>query len=415
MVSVRLTRRELLLSTAAFPLLGAEKTPPRPSVLLILVDGLGAHMLGCYGNREIKTPNIDVLSRSGAHFVRAFVASPVAAPSRATVLSGRTPHQLGIHGDGPIAFGSTALLSDTLASAGYECGYCGAWESEESAQHGIKFWDKSPDAAAVSAKALEFLDSRKPGQPFFLTASYQLPATVAQKYIDMYRAVSFDSVGWEPAASNATASKAILKDIVGAIRGAAASVTALDDEVQRLIKKLDERGLRDDTLIVFTATCGSMLGRHGLWGDGRASDPPNMFDEVVRVPAIWQWGRRIPPESVRPELVRSFDLLPTLCEMTGAAAPLAAANLPGRSYLPAVVNDPFPKKRPWTGLDFGEFGTVRMVRDRTYKLVLREGGPNELYDVLHDAGEKVNQYAGAQFLNVRDGLTQALDGWSKQY
>ncbi len=413
MVTVRLTRRELLLSTAALPLLGAEKAPRRPSVLLILVDGLGAHMLGCYGNREIKTPNIDVLCRSGARFVRAFVASPVAAPSRATVLSGRTPHQLGIHGAGPIAFGSHALLSDTLAAGGYECGYCGMWESEDSARHGIKFWEKSPEAAAVSAKALEFLGARKPAEPFFLTASYQLPATVAQKYTDMYRAVSFDSIGWEPAASNATASKAILKDMVGAIRGAAASVTALDDEIWRLVKKLDERGLRDDTLIVFTATCGSMLGRHGLWGDGRASDPPNMFEEVVHVPAIWQWGRRVPPESVRPELVRSFDLVPTICEMTGQAAP--AANLPGRSYVPAIVNEPFPKKRPWTGLAFGEFGTVRMVRDRTYKLVLRAGGPNELYDVLHDGGEKVNQYASTQFLNVRDGLTQALDAWSKQF
>ena len=406
---MRLSRRELLLSTAAaFPLLGAEKTPRRPSVLLILVDGLGAHMLGCYGNREIKTPNIDVLCRSGARFARAFVASPVAAPSRATVLSGRTPHQLGIHADQP-------LLSDTLAAQGYECGYCGAWESEESSQHGIKFWEKSPEAATVSAKALEFLDSRKPGEPFFLTAGYQLPATVAPKYTDLYRAVSFDSIGWEPAASNATAGKDLLKDMVGAIRAAAASVTALDDEIQRLIKKLDERGLRDDTLIVFTATCGSMLGRHGLWGDGRASNPPNMFDEVVHVPAIWQWGRRIPPESVRPELVRSLDLFPTICEFTGSPAPLAAANLPGRSYLPAIVNQPFPKKHPWAGLGFGEFGTVRMVRDRTYKLILREGGPNELYDVLHDPGEKVNQYAGAQFLNVRDALTQALNGWSKQF
>jgi arylsulfatase A-like enzyme len=413
MVSVRLTRRELLLGTAALPLFSAERTPPRPSVLLILVDGLGAHMLGCYGNAEIKTPHIDVLSRSGARFARAFVATPVPAPSRATLLSGRTPHQLGIQADGPIALENQALLSDVLAAAGYECGYCGAWESSDSSQHGIKFWEKSPEPAAVSAKALEFLDSRKPGQPFFLSASYQLPAVAAQKYTDMYRGVSFDSIGWEPAASNATASKAILNDMVGAIRAAAASVTALDDEVQRLVGKLDDRGLRDDTLIVFTATCGSLLGRHGLWGDGRASDPPNMFDETVRVPAIWQWGRRVPPESVRPELVRSFDLFPTVCELTGAAP--VAANLPGRSYVPAIVNQPFPKKRPWAGLAFGQFGTVRMVRDRTYKLVLRASGSNELYDLLHDAGEKVNQYASTQFLNVRDGLTQALDGWSKEF
>ena len=87
---MRLTRRELLLGTAALPLFSAERKPKpsRPSVLLILVDGLGAHMLGCYGNREIRTPNIDILSRSGARFARAFVATPEPAPSRATLLSG---------------------------------------------------------------------------------------------------------------------------------------------------------------------------------------------------------------------------------------------------------------------------------------------------------------------------------------
>jgi arylsulfatase A-like enzyme len=150
-----------------------------------------------------------------------------------------------------------------------------------------------------------------------------------------------------------------------------------------------------------------------LWGDGRASDPPNMFDEVVGVPMIWQWGRRVPPESVRPEVVRSFDVLPTVCALAGANPPAGPA--PGRSYAPAVLNERFPKKNPWVDLAFGEFGKIRMVRDKTYKLVLREGGPNELYDVEHDPREQVNQYANDQFLVVRNGLTQDLNGWSKQF
>lgn len=405
---MRLTRRELLLGSAALPLLAAEKAPPpRPSVLLILVDGLGAHMLGCYGNRVIRTPNVDVLCRSGARFVRSFVATPEPAASRATLLSGLTPRQLA---ERP---GQAPLLSDVLAAAGYDCGYCGAWDLGAGPDHGIKFWERSPEPAAASAKALEFLDGRKPGQPFFLTVSYQLPVMAAPQYRALYRGVSLDPIGWEPAAPNATAGKGILSDLEAAMRGAAASVTAVDDEVQRLIKKLDARGLRDDTLIVFTATCGEMLGRHGLWGDGRASDPPNMFDEVVGVPMIWQWGRRVPPESVRPEVVRSFDVLPTVCALAGANPPAGPA--PGRSYAPAVLNERFPKKNPWVDLAFGEFGKIRMVRDKTYKLVLREGGPNELYDVEHDPREQVNQYANDQFLVVRNGLTQDLNGWSKQF
>jgi len=414
---VRLTRRELLLGTAALPLLAAKKQgpPPRPSILLILVDDLGAHMLGCYGNTEIRTPNIDVLSRSGARFARGFVTTPVATPSRATLLSGRTPRQLGIEAGAPISLASQTLISDVLAGAGYDCGYCGAWEFEEGAQHGIKFWEKTTDAAAVSAKALEFLDSRKAGQPFFLTASYRLPAVAPAKYAEMYKGVSFDSIGWQPAARNATASKDVLKDLVGAIRGVAASVTSLDDEVERLIKKLDQRGLRDQTMIVFTGTCGAMMGRHGLWGDGRSSDPPNMFEEVVHVPTIWQWEGRVPPEALRPELVRSFDLLPTICDLAHTAPPAAAGTAPGRSYRAAVLNEPFPKKEPWTGLGFGEYEKMRMVRDRTYKVVLRDGGPNELYDVIHDAGETTNQYDNTQFLSVRDALTKALEDWEKKF
>ncbi len=415
MVSVRLSRRELLLGTAALPLLAAKKPPERPSILLILVDDLGAHMLGCYGSREIRTPNIDILCRSGARFARGFVATPVPAPSRATILSGRTPRQLGAQDDSPIALQNEVLLSDVLSGAGYECGYCGTWEFTGSSQHGIKFWDKSPDPAAVSARSLEFLDARTPGQPFFLTASYQLPTSVDSRYTDLYKDVSFDSIGWEPAAANATASKDVLKNLVAAIRAAAARVTALDDLIQPLIKKLDQRGLRDETVIVFTATCGSMLGRHGLWGDGRASNPPTMFDEVVRVPVIWQWQGHIPPEAIRPELVRSFDLFPTVCDLTRTTSPAAAAGGPGRSYRLAVVNEPFPKKHPWQNLGFGEYGKMRMVRDKTYKLVLRDGGPNELYDVLHDSGEKVNQYTNTQFLSARDGLTKTLDDWSKTY
>ena len=419
---MRLSRRELLFGAAALPLLGSESRGsgpggsqlPRPSVLLILVDDLAAWMLGCYGNREIRTPNIDILSRSGAHFVRGFAATPVPAPSRATLLTGRTVRQLGMLADGPATLANEVLLSDVLAGAGYECGYCGAWEFGSGPQHGIKFWDQSPDAAAVSAKALEFLDARKPGQPFFLTASYQLPAAPAPKYRDLYRGASFDGTGWQPLARNAAGNKAVFDDIVGAIRGVAASVTALDVEIERLIKKLDERGLRDETLIVFTATCGSLVGRHGLWGDGRASEPPNMYEEVVGVPVIWQWQGHIPPESVRPEVVGSYEVFPTICDLTQTTPP-ASANLSGRSYRPAVVNDPFPKKRPWVGMCFGQFGRMRMARDRTYKLVLREGGPNELYDVNRDSGEKVNQYASPGYSAVRDVLTKALDDWSAKF
>jgi choline-sulfatase len=238
---------------------------------------------------------------------------------------------------------------------------------------------------------------------------------VPPKYRDLYAGVSFDSVHWEPAAANATAPKAVLQNMVASIRKAAASVTALDDQIQPLIDKLDQRGLRDETLIVFTGTCGALLGRHGLWGNGDASDPPNMYDEAINVPLIWQWQGRTPPEAVRPELVSSYDLFSSLCAVTRAYPDTNGLAYPGRSYLPAAVNYPFPKKHPWINRCFAEYGRTRMVRDKVFKLVLREGGPDELYDTVRDPGEKANHYPAAEFLTVRNALTKALDAWSKEF
>ena len=87
-----------------------------------------------------------------------------------------------------------------------------------------------------------------------------------------------------------------------------------------LIRKLQERKLWDNTLILFTGDNGYLLGRHGLWSKGLASDPPNMYDEVVRVPMIVSWPGKIPTGEVAPEMVSFYDVLPTLCEAAGRGA-----------------------------------------------------------------------------------------------
>jgi arylsulfatase A-like enzyme len=416
MVSVRLSRRELLLGAAALPALASKRTAERPSILLILVDDLSAWALGVYGSREIRTPNLDILSRSGVRFTNSFVCSPVPAPSRATLLSGSTPRRHGVGDQGQPLAPQQTLLSDTLAAAGYHCGYCGVWDLGPAASpgHGLKYFEPATEAPAASEKALAFLDSQKAGQPFFLTAGYTLPAEAPKQYADLYTTVSFDTTGWAPASPRAAANKEALKDIVSSIRKAAAGITAFDAEVQRLIRKLDDRGLRDGTVVVFTSTCGAFLGRHGLWGDGRATDPPSMYDDVILTPLLWQWLGHFPPETVRPEIVASYDLVPTLCELVGAPLP---AGLPGRSYLSAILGQSFPKKRPWISLAFGEYRDIRMARDKQYKLVLRDGGkgPNELYDERTDRSERVNHFGDPAFVSVHDELARDLDAWAKQF
>jgi len=266
--------------------------------------------------------------------------------------------------------------------------------------------------------AVEFLDGQS-ADPFFLTVSYFNPHTPytghPQKYYDMYANTSFDTVGWEPAAPNALREKALLADTVGNLRRCAASVTALDDQIPVLLRKLEEKGLRDRTLIVFTGDNGFLLGRHGLWSKGLASDPINMYEEVMQTPMIWNWRGKTPVEATRPELVSFYDVVPTLCAATGTTP--GGRNLPGKSYLHAVLNKPLAKGERWPSIVFGHFRNTEMARDNRFKLVVRNDGqgPNELFDLSKDPREKVNQYDNPQYLTVRDRLNGELAGWRKRY
>lgn len=452
--------RRTFLQGAAPAALAAQRSGrvERPNILLILADDLPDWALGCYGNKEIRTPNIDLLARTGTRFLNSFVVTPICSPSRATLFTGRTPRQHGIHDfltDNPVAdppqgqksppesFRQEIMIFDLLAAAGYQCGYIGKWHmgNDDKPGHGISYSytmartgraytdpemylngelikEKGYLTELMTRRAGEFLSQQKPGVPFFLTIGYLNPHTPyeghPQRYYDMYKSATFETIGWEPAAPNALREKQYLSDIVGNNRKHAAAVTALDDQIPALLRMLEERKLRDHTLIIFTADNGFLLGRHGLWSKGHASHPINMYEEVMRVPLIWNWPGKVPPEARRPELVSFYDMLPTLCELA-AVAPPANRNLCGTSYLPFALN--LPEKPAWRPLVFGHFRYAEMARDARYKLVLRhEGkGPNELYDLRADPRERVNQYDNPQFLLVRQRLTQELENWRRRY
>jgi choline-sulfatase len=437
----------------------AQKTPPmRPNILFVLADDLAAWMLGCYGNKEIRTPNMDLLARTGVRFANHFVATPICSPSRATLFTGRVPRQHGIHDfltEKPIAnppqgqagvpasFANEVMISDVLSKSGYDCGYVGKWHMGNDAQpgHGYRYTytmiggsgsytdpemslngkmqqEKGYLTDLMTQRACEFIGQQNASKPFFLTVSYLNPHTPyaghPQKYYDMYAKTSFDTVGWEEQAPNALREKDLMKDPVGNLRKAAASTTALDDQVPILLRQLRDKGLRDNTLVIFTGDNGYLLGRHGLWSKGLASDPPNMYEESVQTPMIWSWPGKVPPSAVVPELVSSYDFVPTLCDLTGV--PVPARNLCGRSYANFPMRRPFPKNEPWKNIVFGHLRNTEMARDKSFKLVLRnEGkGPNELYDLRNDPREKTNQYDNAQFITVRDRLTKELADWRKR-
>jgi arylsulfatase A-like enzyme len=388
-----LSRRHFFFGSLALPALAATKTPAeRPNILLILADRLPCWILGCYGNNEVRTPHLDRLAQTGLRFLNHFACAPAPAPGRTTLLTGRTPMQLG---DADAASPGDSPLSQALAGVGYAC------------------------AAADSAAAVQSLDQQTAGKPFFLTVDCAYLRTpydgVPRKYRDLYAQVKFAAFSQEAPAKNAARDKEMLSDLATNQRLAAAAVTALDDDVAALLARLSEKALLDRTLIVFTSTCGSLLGRHGLWDSAPASDPPNMYEEVVATPLVWSWQGRVPPQLTRPELVSAYDLLPTLCDLTGAAPP--ARNLCGRSYLPLATGKPLPRKQTWRTTVFAHYQNTEMVRDKRYKLVRRDQGkgPGEVYDLNVDPRERVNQYENPQFVTVRTSLAAELSRWKQAY
>ena len=330
----------------------------RPNIVLIVAADLGAYMLGCYGNAEVRTPNIDRLALTGVRFSNSFSCAPVA------------PDQSG------------------FTQAGYNC-------------------SRSTSVTNTS----EFLDAQTPAKPFFLTIVWPSPnaVTAPQKNLDLYAKTGFEATGWDAAAANAT-HKEMLRDVPGNLRLYAASLTTLDEQIPALVAKLQQRGVWDNTLIVFTSNGGYLLGRHGLWGDATASDPVNLYEEVVRTPLIWTWPSRFPPQTARNDVVNSYDLMPALCELAGVAPPVGS-HVP--SYLAFVYGRRLGKNQTWPDLAFGRIRNAEMARNDRYKLILRDQGKgaNELYDETADPKEQVNQVDDPHFLNMRQRLTGQLTAW----
>jgi arylsulfatase A-like enzyme len=354
-----LKRRHFLFGSLALPAFAAKKSAPaqRPNIVLVIADDLGAYMLGCYGNQEVRTPNIDHLALTGVRFAHHF------------------------------STGFEPPSTDAFAAAGYNCG-----------------------SADSSAKAAGFLDAQAPTKPFFLSVVWPSPfqVTPSQKNLDAYAAVSFEALGWDPPAANAT-HKEMMSDVPGNLRKYAAAVTTLDEQIAELLAKLQQRGVADDTLVILTGRKGYLLGHHGLWGDAGASNPVNLYEEVVRTPLVWVWPSRFPPQTVRNDVVAPYDLLPSLSELTGVALPAGK----GQSYLTLAYGRRLGKKQSWPGVAFGSYQNAEMARDDRYKLILRDQGkgPNEFYDESADPQERTNQYDNPQFVSARDHLVSLLSGW----
>lgn len=186
-----------------------------------------------------------------------------------------------------------------------------------------------------------------------------------------------------------------------------ALVTGVDANVGRILQRLDELRLRENTLVVFTADQGYNCGHHGVWGKGNGTIPFNLYEESIRVPLIWNHPGRIAAGQTPSPMVSSYDYFPTILDYLGLPKH-RDRRLAGRSYADFLRGgDP-----RWRDRLYFEYSYVRGVRTRNLKLVERAPGmPSELFDIEADPGEKRSVLNDPPYRKTVDSLRGELSGF----
>jgi arylsulfatase A-like enzyme len=284
----------------------------------------------------------------------------------------------------------------------------------------------------ITDYAVEFIEEQaRAGAPFALSVNYNAPHAPwidqhPKEYTELYADCPFRTCPQEPYEQSwldyhylGTIVPTNLRACLEAYYG---SITALDAGVGRLLDTLERLGLREDTLVCFMSDNGYNLGHHGFWGKGNGTFPINMFDTSVKVPAIFSRPGTIAQGAVSDALLSGYDFMPTLLEHLGLAEE-PPSGLPGGSFdtiLRGGAGRVGGAAAGAAGHDeicvFDEYGPVRMIRTREWKYVERHpDGPNELYDLVYDPGERANLINDPLRRALVADLRRRLGDWFARY
>jgi len=429
----------------------------RPNVVFILTDNHGAWTLGCYGNQDIRTPNIDRLAKGGMQFMRAMSSNPVCSPTRATYLTGLMPSQHGVHSflDNKYMMGPEAYytlkefetLPGILHSEGYVCGLSGKWHlgANMTPLDGFSKWvtmvrgstsnfyedpiihdgevKKTPKYMTDlwTDHAVDYIEQNKENEkPFFLYLAYNGPYCLgplllrearnrhAAYYADKELS-SFPRDSMHPWQYN---NKDYHNNLVS-IRRVAAEVSAVDDGVGDVMAALKANGLDDNTIIVFAGDQGWMGGQNGFFGMGDHTRPIAAHDLMMQVPLIFHHPQGIQPGKTD-MLVSNTDFLPSLLDHLGLAHRIPKKpRLSGRSFAAALHGQPLE----WETKMAYEMEGCRSFRTEEWKYVARREptGPTELYDMVNDPHERFNLYGQPAHADIQQSMAMKLDAFFAQY
>ncbi len=413
----------------------AAETPP--NIVVLFVDDLGWTDVGYQGSHH-QTPHIDALAASGMVFTRAYAASPACSPSRSGLVTGRHPAELGVvrhlpernpesrefspSVDDPAGLPSRNRLPSgaqtyghALQRLGYRTAHHGKWHLGDEKYHPIHwgfheqvgttnrglvvshlapFW---PDNVYTAVPPGTYLADQQTAD-----AIAYIKANAARRFLLnlWYYGVHTPVIGRPNYVAEAKARG--LSDQMAEYDG---MVRAVDDSVGRIVRALEEEGLREKTLVVFTSDQGSYFERPPLRGSKIRTTA--LFEGGARVPFAVSWPGRVRAGTTCAEPISLTDVFPTLVEAAGAN-PASDPKLDGRSLLPVL-------------LERGGVARERVISYRSYdnqyaavvegpwKLISHRDGHHELYHVLNDTAERSDRAAAEPELTRR--LVRHLVEW----
>lgn len=414
----------IMLTTVACALLGAAEPP---NVVFIMADDLGYGDLGCYGQERIKTPNIDRLAAQGTRFTDAYAGSTVCAPSRCVLMTGRNTGRAFMRGNRRIPLPAEEItLAEVLSDQGYATTLIGKWGlgnpggTGEPTRQGFDSYFGYTDQGHAHNYYPEFLVRNGERVPLdnVVPDAYASGAGMAsEKNTYSHDLLIEDALAWIdehhderfflympltiPHANNEARKEGMEVPDLGIYadedwpepqKGTAAMITRMDDGIGALLQRLEEHGVSENTIVIFTSDNGPHR-EGGNNPDFFDSNGPlkgikrSMHDGGIRVPMIVRWPGRVPAGATVEGPWGFVDVVPTISEAVGVEPP---PDQDGLSVLPLWETGVQP------GLDerfqyweFHEGGYHQSARKGKWKAVRHtgKGMPLELYDLENDLGE----------------------------
>jgi arylsulfatase A-like enzyme len=360
----------------------------QPNIVFIMSDDHAAHAISAYGSRINATPQIDRIAAGGMRFENAFCTNAICTPSRASILTGLYNHQNGVRTLFDVIDGRRQTFPKLMQRAGYQTAIFGKWHlghGGHSDPTGFDAWQVLPGQGdyydpvlldpdgqrrypgyvtdILTDLSLDWLAGRDRQRPFLLCLHHKAPHRWWQphpKYATLYRdddRAEPDTLDDDYATRSEAARRAAMRvdrdltrqdvkaDVPQELAGAARRrwfyqryikdylrcVASVDESVGRVLDYLDEHGLADDTIVVYTSDQGFFLGDHG-WYDKRF-----MYEESLRMPLLVRHPPMIPPGAVAGSFVLNLDLAPTFCELAGIEPD---EPMSGRSITPLLRGEP---------------------------------------------------------------------------